>query len=79
MLFSQNLGRGHQERTMTGLHSEDHCRGGDHGLPRSDVTLQESVHPVGLPHVVTDSLQGLVLRACEAEWKIGEKGIEHLS
>ena len=79
MLFRKNLGRGHQDGPMTRINREGHGRGGDHGLARADITLEKTVHPVGLPHIPPNRPQGLMLALSEGKGKIAKEGLQESS
>ena len=67
MLFRENFRRGHEARLIATLYGNQHCEDRDRGLPRPDITLEHTIHPLRRYHVSMDLPKRSGLSPCQFE------------
>ncbi len=67
VLFGQHLGGSHEHSLMPRSDGQHHGRERDHGLARTDLTLQQPAHRMTLPHIRGNGVDHLTLARRQGE------------
>ncbi len=72
VLLGEDLGRGHQRDLVAGFQRLQGREGGDHGLARADVALDQAQHRFLLAEVVGDFIADALLGSGRGEAEVGQ-------
>lgn len=72
MLLGEDLGRCHQRHLITGFQRLQGGEGGDHGLARAHIALDQAQHGLLLAEVVSDFIPDALLGTGRCEAEVGQ-------